>query len=125
MRRSCLNRSIFTDNGVCDNSEEDLALALPVLCVPDWKDAGLVPMQLGDWHAVDARALRVAYYTHHPEADPTPKAVATCRSDFGRRRHLRQRSGAATDREGLRHYAPVLAAARVSLRRSVVPYGEV
>jgi amidase len=57
---------------------EDLALALPILCGVDWKDASVIPMPLEDWRAVDVRALRVAYYTHHAEADPTPETVEAC-----------------------------------------------
>ncbi len=57
---------------------EDLALALPILCGMDWKDASVVPMPLGDWRAVEASALRVATYTHHEGAAPTPETTATC-----------------------------------------------
>lgn len=57
---------------------EDLALALPILSGMDWKDASVIPMPLADWRAVDTRTLRVAFYTHHAEADPTPETVETC-----------------------------------------------
>ncbi len=57
---------------------EDLALALPILCGMDWKDASVAPMPLGDWRAVEVSALRVATYTHHEGAAPTPETTATC-----------------------------------------------
>ncbi|MDD5482343.1 MAG: amidase [Kiritimatiellae bacterium] len=58
---------------------EDLALALPILCGMDWKDASVVPMPLADWQTVDVKGLRIAYYTCHEGADPTPETVETCR----------------------------------------------
>jgi amidase len=58
---------------------EDLALALSILSGVDWKDASVVPMPLADWRAVDVGALRVAYYTHHAEAQPTLETAETCR----------------------------------------------
>ena len=58
---------------------EDLALVLPILSGMDWKDASVVPMPLSDWRAIDVRTLRVAFYTHHEEAEPTPETAATCR----------------------------------------------
>lgn len=58
---------------------EDLDLALPILCGVDWQDASVIPMPLGDWHAVDVASLRVAFYTHHAEAEPTPETAETCR----------------------------------------------
>jgi amidase len=58
---------------------EDLALALPILSGVDWKDASVIPMPLEDWRTVDVRTLRVAFYTHHAEAAPTPETAETCR----------------------------------------------
>ncbi len=58
---------------------EDLALVLPILSGMDWKDASVIPMPLADWHAVDVRTLRVATYTHHVGAEPTPETAETCR----------------------------------------------
>lgn len=58
---------------------EDLALALSILSGMDWKDASVIPMPLADWRAVDVRTLRVAYYTHHAEAEPTSETAETCR----------------------------------------------
>jgi amidase len=58
---------------------EDLALALPILLGVDWQDASVIPMPLADWREVDVRTLRVAFYTHHAEAEPTPETAETCR----------------------------------------------
>lgn len=58
---------------------EDLALVLPILSGMDWKDASVIPMPLADWHAIDVRTLRVAYYTHHTGAEPTLETAETCR----------------------------------------------
>lgn len=58
---------------------EDLALVLPILSGMDWRDASVIPMPLADWRAVDVRSLRVAFYTHHAEAEPTLETAATCR----------------------------------------------
>ena len=58
---------------------EDLALALPILSGVDWKDASVVPMPLADWRQVDAQTLRVAYYTHHAQAEPTHETAEACR----------------------------------------------
>jgi amidase len=58
---------------------EDLALALPILSGMDWKDASVIPMPLADWREVDGRTLRVAFYTHHAQAEPTPETAETCR----------------------------------------------
>jgi amidase len=58
---------------------EDLALALPILCGMDWRDASVIPMPLANWRAVDVRSLRVAYYTYHAEAEPTRETAETCR----------------------------------------------
>lgn len=57
----------------------DLALALPILCGVDWRDASVIPMPLSDWRAVEVRSLRVAFYTQHAEAQPSPETAETCR----------------------------------------------
>ncbi len=58
---------------------EDLALALPILAGADWKDASVIPMPLADWRTVDLPSLRVATYTHHAGAAPTPETDEACR----------------------------------------------
>ena len=55
---------------------EDLALALSLIAGVDWRDAGVVPMPVGDMAAVDIRRLRVATYTRMPGASPTLETVA-------------------------------------------------
>ncbi|MGC9522960.1 MAG: amidase [Anaerolineae bacterium] len=62
---------------------EDLALALPILSGPDWRDASVIPIPLEDWRAVDLSALRVAFYTHHAGAEPTSETAETCRRAAG------------------------------------------
>lgn len=42
---------------------EDLALALPIISGPDWRDPAIVPMPLGDPGAIDLKSLRVAVHT--------------------------------------------------------------
>lgn len=59
---------------------EDLALALPLLAGPDGRDPSAVPVALRDWRAVEVGALRVAWYTHHAEAEPTPATAEACRA---------------------------------------------
>ncbi|MBI5283724.1 MAG: amidase [Chloroflexi bacterium] len=54
----------------------DLALALPIIAGPDGRDAGVVPMPIGDMAAVKAKGLRVAHYTRMPDATPSPETVA-------------------------------------------------
>ena len=68
-----------TSIGPMSRFVEDLALALPILSGVDWKDASVIPMPLADWRSVDVRTLRVAYYTHHAGAEPTPETAETCR----------------------------------------------
>jgi amidase len=58
---------------------EDLALALPILSGMDWKDPSVIPVPLADWRSVDVGTLRVAWYTDHDEAQPTPETVETCK----------------------------------------------
>ena len=57
---------------------EDLALTLPVLAGIDGKDPSVIPLPVADWRVVDVRSLRVAFYTHHAEAEPTRETAETC-----------------------------------------------
>ena len=68
-----------TTIGLLARYVEDLALALPILSGPDWRDAGVIPMPLENWRTVDLTALRVAFYTYHEGAEPTPETAETCR----------------------------------------------
>lgn len=65
--------------GPLARSVEDLALALPILSRVDWQDASVIPMPLADWRRVKIQGLRVAFYTHHAEAEPTPETATACR----------------------------------------------
>ena len=62
--------------GPIARSVEDLALTLPIIAGVDWRDAGVVPMPLGDVASVDMRSLRVAYYTVFEGADAADDVVA-------------------------------------------------
>jgi amidase len=58
---------------------EDLALALPLLCGVDWRDASVVPMPLGDPAAVDMKTLRVAFHTDNGIVAPTHDIASVVR----------------------------------------------
>jgi amidase len=54
----------------------DLALALPIIAGVDWHDSSVIPMPLGDWQHVELTGLRMVFYTHHAEAEPSPETTA-------------------------------------------------
>ncbi len=56
---------------------EDLVLALPLICGPDGRDPGVVPMPFGDPGEVDQKALRVTTWTDNGASKATPE-VANC-----------------------------------------------
>ena len=56
---------------------EDLALALPIIAGPDWRDPAIVPMPLGDPNDVDVRTLRVAMHTDNGLMSPTKETADT------------------------------------------------
>ena len=58
---------------------EDLALMLPIIAGPDWRDPAVVPMPLGDESAVDLKRLRVAFHTDNGILAPTPETVEVVR----------------------------------------------
>lgn len=58
----------------------DLALALPLLAGPDWRDSGVIPMPLGEMAAVQVGRLRVAFYANDGITTPTPETMATVRA---------------------------------------------
>jgi amidase len=68
---------------------EDLSLTLPIIAGVDGRDAGIIPMPLGDPGAVKLKSLRVAFYTDNGILSPTPetaaavKAAAQALSDVG------------------------------------------
>jgi len=59
-----------TQIGPLARSVRDLALVLPIIAGPDGRDAGIAPVPLGDWRAVDLRGLRVATFEEFPRATP-------------------------------------------------------
>ena len=57
----------------------DLALALPLLCDPDWRDPTIAPVPLGDPSEVDLKHLRVAFHTDNGIVAPTEDLAAVVR----------------------------------------------
>ena len=55
---------------------EDLALVLPVISGIDMQDTAIVPMPLGDPHALDRRPLRVAFHTDNGIVAPSAEIRA-------------------------------------------------
>lgn len=72
-----------TQIGPMSRFVEDLTLALPVISGVDWRDAGVIPMAIGDPAAVDTRELRVAFYTDDGIASPTPETIEVLRGAAG------------------------------------------
>ena len=68
-------RDILTQNGPMARFVEDLALFLPIISGPDWRDPAIVPMPLGDLSNVSMMDLRVAVHTDNGVVPVTP-AVA-------------------------------------------------
>lgn len=68
---------------------EDLILAMPVLYGIDWRDAGVIPMPLGNPNDVDLKSLKVSFHTDNGVVSPTPetseviKAAAKSLADQG------------------------------------------
>lgn len=61
----------FQETGPMARRVEDIALLLPILSGPDWWDAAMAPVPLGDPAKVDLKSLRVAFYTTNGLQDPT------------------------------------------------------
>jgi amidase len=59
---------------------EDLQLVLGVIGGVDGRDAGTVPMPLGETSSVSMKGLRVAWYTRAPDAAPTVETVAATKA---------------------------------------------
>ncbi|MHB8917183.1 MAG: amidase [Desulfocucumaceae bacterium] len=59
---------------------EDLALALPVIAGPDWRDPVVVPVPAGSPGAVALRSLRAAFYTDNGIMPPTPETAGAVRA---------------------------------------------
>lgn len=73
----------FQETGPLARRVEDLALILPIIMGPDNWDATMAPVPLGDYHAVDLRKLRVAFYLTNGQVDPTPELQATVKQCVG------------------------------------------
>jgi amidase len=58
---------------------EDLALALPIISGPDFRDHSIVGMPLGDPRNATLRDLKVAYFEEDGAATPTKEIVAAVR----------------------------------------------
>ncbi len=56
---------------------EDLALVLPIISGPDYRDPSVIPMPLEDWGIVTLGGLRIATFTEFPGASSTTETVAT------------------------------------------------
>jgi amidase len=56
---------------------EDLALALPIIAGPDWRDSSVIPMPLGNYRKMDLSKLKVAFYTQHAKGSPKADTVET------------------------------------------------
>ena len=66
----------LTHLGPMARSVGDLALALPIMCGPDWKDPSVVPMTLGRLEDVIVGDLRVACYTDDGVTSLAPEIAA-------------------------------------------------
>jgi amidase len=73
----------FQETGPLARRVEDLALLMPILSGPDWSDAAMVPVPLGDPARVDLKKLRVAFYTTNGQMDPTPEIQALTKQCVG------------------------------------------
>jgi amidase len=58
---------------------EDLALALPIISGPDFRDHSIVGMPLGDPRNATLRDLKVAYFEEDGAATPTKEIAAAVR----------------------------------------------
>ena len=73
----------FQETGPLARRVEDLALLLPILAGPDWSDAIMAPVPVGDPAKVNLKALRIAYYTTNGQVDPTPELQTTVKQTVG------------------------------------------
>lgn len=73
-------RDSLTQIGPIARYVEDLALILPIISGPDWRDPAIVPMPLHHAEDVDVSSLRVAFYTDNGIKAATPETVAIVNS---------------------------------------------
>ena len=69
-----------TQNGPMARFVEDLALTLPIIAGPDWRDPAIIDMPLNDPDRVDLKELRVAFHTSNEIMDPTPETTEAVRA---------------------------------------------
>jgi amidase len=62
----------FTMLGPLTRSVDDLSLIFPVIAGPDWRDAAIIPMPLGDPNRVQIQGLRLAMHTDNGARTPHP-----------------------------------------------------
>ena len=72
-----------TQNGPMARFVEDLALTLPIISGPDWRDPAIIDMPLLDPDRVDVSDLRVAFHTSNGIMDPTPETAEAVRAAAG------------------------------------------
>uniref|UniRef100_A0A7C1JQN2 Amidase n=1 Tax=Caldilinea aerophila TaxID=133453 RepID=A0A7C1JQN2_9CHLR len=66
---------VRTQIGPLARSVMDLALTWPLLCGPDFIDAGVVPMPIGEPASVSLSDLHVAYFTSDPASPASAETV--------------------------------------------------
>ena len=59
---------------------EDLVLALPLLCGPDWRDPSVVPAPLENPATVDLKSLRIAFHVDNGLLAASPDIAETVRN---------------------------------------------
>jgi amidase len=69
----------FTQLGPMARYVEDLALVLPIIAGPDWRDPHVVPVPLRAPAAVRAGTLRAVFYTDNGVVTPTPETAQAVR----------------------------------------------
>ena len=72
-----------TQNGPMARYVEDLALTLPIIAGPDWRDPAIIDMPLHDPDKVDVKGLRIAFHTSNGIMDPTPETAEAVRAAAG------------------------------------------
>ena len=70
----------LTQNGPLSRFVEDLALTLPIISGPDWRDPAIVPAPLGDPRDVKIDELRIAMHTDNGLMTPTAEIQEAVRA---------------------------------------------
>ena len=71
---------ILTQIGPLARYVEDLSLTLPLIAGVDWRDPAVVPMPLGDPHAINLTGLRAAFFIDNGIVPPAPEVAAVVRA---------------------------------------------